>query len=298
MDKLESCADQKQSSKPFAPSSLIGASSQTVMVRDFQFSSWPQLLNDGQSMFQLDNGLHGFGRVCNEDFLPRTRRRLRTIFSNRQMGILEKAYVTSKYPDSSAKKQISRETNLPVERVQVWFQNKRTRDKKLKQDKKERRPREGCDGETQHVKASSRRQAGKSFQNIFCNQASSATNLTPDVKLLSASDSYGAVLIEEGSSNSREQTSKGSVQLQRTTPKRESPSNVIDKSCQHYLQSLGQSNISVISPSFIRYLHEQLRMSPPDGMEPLTFENQRLPSQNIPQVYDKVATCPMDETRK
>ncbi len=65
----------------------------------------------------------------------RPRRRLRTIFSNKQIEILERAYVKSKYPDACVKREISREAKLPIERVQVWFQNKRTRDKKSKEER-------------------------------------------------------------------------------------------------------------------------------------------------------------------
>ena len=69
--------------------------------------------------------------------MSRQRRRLRTIFSNDQLTILEQAYTNSRYPDVCTKKRIAKEARLPIDRVQVWFQNKRTRDKKLKEEKTE-----------------------------------------------------------------------------------------------------------------------------------------------------------------
>ena len=68
---------------------------------------------------------------------PRYRKRLRTMFSYEQIRILEAAYKICKYPDACIKKQIATRLELPVDRIQVWFQNKRTRDMKQNRRKSE-----------------------------------------------------------------------------------------------------------------------------------------------------------------
>ena len=65
-----------------------------------------------------------------ENLKPRTRKRLRTIFTSQQVNLLEAAYSYSKYPDANLKRLLAMKLDLPVDRVQVWFQNKRTRDQR------------------------------------------------------------------------------------------------------------------------------------------------------------------------
>lgn len=57
-------------------------------------------------------------------------RRSRTIFSPEQLDILEEHFGKYKYPDVKRRRAIAEEVGLPEERVQVWFQNRRAKNKR------------------------------------------------------------------------------------------------------------------------------------------------------------------------
>ena len=57
-------------------------------------------------------------------------RRSRTIFSPEQLEILEEQFTKYKYPDVKHRHLIAEEVGLSDERVQVWFQNRRAKNKR------------------------------------------------------------------------------------------------------------------------------------------------------------------------
>ncbi|XP_028408398.1 diencephalon/mesencephalon homeobox protein 1-B-like [Dendronephthya gigantea] len=57
-------------------------------------------------------------------------RRSRTIFNPEQLEVLEQHFEKYKYPDLKRRKIISEEIGLPEERIQIWFQNRRAKDKR------------------------------------------------------------------------------------------------------------------------------------------------------------------------
>lgn len=70
------------------------------------------------------------------EFRPKEkRRRCRTVFTQEQLYLLEAGFSEQKYPDSKFRQEMAAKTGLGEDRVQVWFQNRRAKEKRLLEEK-------------------------------------------------------------------------------------------------------------------------------------------------------------------
>ncbi|GMR51065.1 hypothetical protein PMAYCL1PPCAC_21260, partial [Pristionchus mayeri] len=74
--------------------------------------------------------------------ISRRKRRYRTIFSEEQLAMLEHAFTTTQYPDVQTREQLAVGCNLKEERVEVWFKNRRAKERKRRKEEKNGEKRE------------------------------------------------------------------------------------------------------------------------------------------------------------
>ena len=76
-----------------------------------------------------------FTRSLTEPSLNLRPQKPRTIFTQEQLALLEQIYQDSNYPSSEKRQMLAKVLDLTDERVRVWFQNRRAKEKRLAEEK-------------------------------------------------------------------------------------------------------------------------------------------------------------------
>uniref|UniRef100_A0A0K0E1M9 Homeobox domain-containing protein n=1 Tax=Strongyloides stercoralis TaxID=6248 RepID=A0A0K0E1M9_STRER len=82
----------------------------------------------------MSNLISSNGSQLLQSLNNKRKRRHRTIFSEDQLAILESTFASTHYPDVILREKLAIQCDLKEERVEVWFKNRRAKERKQKKD--------------------------------------------------------------------------------------------------------------------------------------------------------------------
>lgn len=108
------------------------------MVMKIAFQ-WSYNMNDNrasqsENRFEMRSPSLFFTRTSTHTQADGNQKRPRTTITAKQLETLKAAYQISPKPSRHVREQLSQETGLEIRVVQVWFQNRRAKDKRMKKD--------------------------------------------------------------------------------------------------------------------------------------------------------------------
>ncbi len=59
-------------------------------------------------------------------------RRQRAVYSDAQLVVLEQHFQKSQYPSAHTREELAQKLSVSVERVQIWFKNRRAKQRRLR----------------------------------------------------------------------------------------------------------------------------------------------------------------------
>ncbi|XP_057309469.1 uncharacterized protein LOC130647575 [Hydractinia symbiolongicarpus] len=87
----------------------------------------------GQNKYN-DAPSHLMEELASDPSLNLRRQKDRTVFTDEQMLILEAAYQKEKHPDPKRRELVAELCDLSIEKVRIWYQNRRAKEKRVEED--------------------------------------------------------------------------------------------------------------------------------------------------------------------
>ncbi|GMT05076.1 hypothetical protein PENTCL1PPCAC_27250, partial [Pristionchus entomophagus] len=133
---MDSISSFPSTSSDFSIDRLLSSSSQSSSPSSLPMQINP-LLWSSNPLFLFNTMMNAVPRMVVSSYaMGRRKRRHRTIFSEEQLSLLEHTFHSTQYPDVSIRERLAIQCSLKEERVEVWFKNRRAKERKRRKEDK------------------------------------------------------------------------------------------------------------------------------------------------------------------